>query len=221
MKPVVFVLEILAPGSRGEVLTSITSANPLMVPQAGDAIDPGDWGKPAFGDKLLRVTLVRHQFQDVDAVTQKVAVHTELTTGLAAARTEPKQQWSSAVARIRDRARGIADEAPAIGRRGVNTIEQQLPKIKALVADKVGPLARKTIEDDAAMAATFGMLHEFLPTTIRLMVQEETFVDFCLRNRQFLIDCLDLEEQPVDGNGDAENTLPRCSTSVGELPQQA
>ena len=218
MKPVVFVLEILTPGSSGEVLRSVTAANPLMVPQAGDVIDPTDWGNPAFEGKLLRVTLVRHQFQDVDAVTQTVSVHTELTAGVTAARTEPKQQWSSAVARIRERARGIADE----GRRSVDIIEQQLPKIKVLVADKVGPLARKTIEDDVAMAKTFGMVHEFLPTTIRLMVQEEAFVDFCLRNRRLLIDCLDLDEQPADENSSAEKALPHGNAPpVGELPQQA
>ena len=140
----------------------------------------------------------------------------------AAERPERKQQWSSAVARIRDRARGIAGEAPVIGRRGVTSVEQQLPKIKALVADKVGPLARRTIEDDAAMATTFGMLYEFLPTTIRLMMQEETFVDFCLRNRRFLIDCLDREDQPVDAHGGAENALSRGDdASFEEFPQQA
>lgn len=194
MQPVVFTLDILAPDSADEVLVSFTSAQPLMPLQCGDVIDTACWGAVDLDGEPLRVVLVKHGITETESITHTVTVHTERTTGAADLQLHTRQQWTSAVARIRDRARGIVDEAPELGRKGVGRIEQQIPRFKALVSEKIGPLAKHTIEDDKAMAQTFSMLYEFLPTTLRLMIQEETFVDFCLRNRKLLFDSREQDE---------------------------
>jgi hypothetical protein len=202
MKPVVFVLEILAPDAADEVLATFTSAQPLMSLQCGDVIDAARWGAAECNGELLRVVLVKHDIAETDSITHTVSIHTELTVDAAELQPHTGQQWTSAVAKIRDRARGIVDEAPELGRKGIGRIEQQIPRFKALVSERIGPLAKQTIEDDKAMAQTFSMLYEFLPTTLRLMIQEETFVDFCLRNRQLLIERREHGEPPAESAGE-------------------
>jgi hypothetical protein len=197
MKPVIFVLEILAPDSADEVLASFKSAQPLMSLQRGDAIDTAHWGAAEPNGDPLRVVLVKHDIAETESITHTVSVHTERVAGAAELLSDTRQQWTSAVARIRDRARGIVDEAPELGRKGVGKIEQQIPRLKALASEKIGPLAKQTIQDDKAMAQTFSMLYEFLPTTLRLMIQEEAFVEFCLRNRKLLCDSREQDESPA------------------------
>ncbi|MDH3712802.1 MAG: hypothetical protein OET44_03015 [Gammaproteobacteria bacterium] len=66
------------------------------------------------------------------------------------------------------------------------------------------------------MAQTFSMLYEFFPTTLRLMIQEETFVDFCLSNRKYLIERWDQDELPAGAAGEARaKNNPRESAAFG------
>ncbi|MCS6992873.1 MAG: ACT domain-containing protein [Anaerolineales bacterium] len=61
-------------------------------------------------------------------------------------------------------------------------LEKQIPLIKSLLVEKIGPAALATLRSEAALAAAVGGLYEFLPTAIRLVVNRDVFVSYCVRN---------------------------------------
>ncbi len=61
-------------------------------------------------------------------------------------------------------------------------LEKQIPLIKNLLVDKIGPAALATLRSETALAAAVGGLYEFLPTAVRLIVNRDIFVNFCVRN---------------------------------------
>jgi uncharacterized protein len=61
-------------------------------------------------------------------------------------------------------------------------LEKQIPLIKNLMNDKVGPAVHSTLKSPAAWAAVIGGLYEFMPAPVRLVVSREIFVSYCLRN---------------------------------------
>lgn len=61
-------------------------------------------------------------------------------------------------------------------------LEKQIPLIKTLLIEKIGPAALATLRSETTLAAAIGGLYEFLPTAIRLMVNRDIFVNFCVRN---------------------------------------
>ncbi len=188
MKPAKFILQIMTPDTAPEVLAAFTSTAPPLIPQRGDIIDTAPWGVDEFGGEILRAVQVTHRIEQSGSLTHTVSVQTALATERVDRVFALAQQPPSTIARIRERVTEIVDEAPELRRKGVSAIEQQVPRIKAIVSERVGPLAKKTIENDEAMIQTFRMLHEFLPTTLRLMLKKDKFVEFCLRNRERLID---------------------------------
>jgi uncharacterized protein len=61
-------------------------------------------------------------------------------------------------------------------------LEKQIPFIKTMLNEKVGPTVLATLRSPAAWAAVIGGLYEFLPTPVRLVVNRDIFVSYCLRN---------------------------------------
>ncbi|PWH13717.1 MAG: hypothetical protein DDG60_09650 [Anaerolineae bacterium] len=61
-------------------------------------------------------------------------------------------------------------------------LEKQIPLIKNLLIEKIGPAALATLRSEAALAAAVGGLYEFLPTAIRLVINRDAFVNYCVRN---------------------------------------
>ncbi len=61
-------------------------------------------------------------------------------------------------------------------------LEKQIPLIKNLLVEKIGPAALATLRSETALAAAVGGLYEFLPTAVRLVVNRDIFVNFCARN---------------------------------------
>lgn len=61
-------------------------------------------------------------------------------------------------------------------------LEKQIPLIKNLMKEKVGPAVESTLRSPAAWAAVIGGLYEFLPAPVRLVVNRDIFVSYCLRN---------------------------------------
>lgn len=61
-------------------------------------------------------------------------------------------------------------------------LEKQIPLIKTLLVEKIGPAALATLRSETTLAAAIGGLYEFLPTAIRLVVNRDIFVHFCVRN---------------------------------------
>jgi hypothetical protein len=63
-----------------------------------------------------------------------------------------------------------------------------LPTIKNVINEHVAPASKEVIKNDKVMRATFGGVYQFLPAPIRWVVEKETFVDFCLKNRDMLLE---------------------------------
>ncbi len=61
-------------------------------------------------------------------------------------------------------------------------LEKQIPLIKTLLIEKIGPAALATLRSETALTAAVGGLYEFLPTAARLVVNRDIFVNFCVRN---------------------------------------
>jgi hypothetical protein len=72
-------------------------------------------------------------------------------------------------------------------------LEKQIPLIKNLMMEKVGPAVQATLRSPAAWAAVIGGLYEFLPAPVRLVVNRDIFVSYCLRN----LDKIQPEATPI------------------------
>src|SRR5918911_1141557 len=76
---------------------------------------------------------------------------------------------------IKNKARDKTDEL----------LEQQVPKVKALLKERLGPKAKDAFLDDALMRTVVSGVYDVLVLShpaLRL-VKRERFIDFCLRNR--------------------------------------
>ncbi len=61
-------------------------------------------------------------------------------------------------------------------------LEKNLPAIRQLLSDKIGPGVLATLTSPTAISMTVGSIYEFLPTAVRLVVPRQAFVDFCVMN---------------------------------------
>jgi len=66
-------------------------------------------------------------------------------------------------------------------------LERQIPTIRKLLAEKVGPGALAALTSDSALALALGSVYEFLPTGVRLVIRREAFVEFGLKNKEKLL----------------------------------
>jgi hypothetical protein len=61
-------------------------------------------------------------------------------------------------------------------------LEKQIPLIRSLFVDKIGPGALATLRSETSLAVVAGGLYEFLPMPVRLVANREAFVSFCVGN---------------------------------------
>ena len=66
-------------------------------------------------------------------------------------------------------------------------IREYWPRIQQLIEKKVGPAALAAAKNDESMRSLFETVYRRLPFRIRMVVKEETFVQFCLKNRDRLV----------------------------------
>ncbi len=66
-------------------------------------------------------------------------------------------------------------------------LEEQLPKIRKLIREKIGILPKNTIHNDDLMRSSFKRLYQVLPRMIRMAINENIFVEFCMANRERLL----------------------------------
>lgn len=79
--------------------------------------------------------------------------------------------------------RARVEEKPS-GLRGSATVllEKQIPLIKKLLLEQLGPAAFATLRSEASLNVAVGSVYEFLPTPVRLVVNREAFIRFCVSN---------------------------------------
>ncbi|GAB4505780.1 MAG: hypothetical protein Fur0043_27780 [Anaerolineales bacterium] len=66
-------------------------------------------------------------------------------------------------------------------------LEQHIPTIRKLLAEKVGAGALSALTSDQALALALGSVYEFLPAGVRIIIRREAFVDFGLKNKKKLL----------------------------------
>ena len=71
-------------------------------------------------------------------------------------------------------------------------LEDQLPRIKKLIREKLGPLSANALQNEVVMRTAFRRLYQALPRMIRLAVSEHGFVEFCMANRERLLNLGDV-----------------------------
>lgn len=65
-----------------------------------------------------------------------------------------------------------------------------LPRLRGLVTtalQKTRKSAESALHDEVFLRKLFGAVHDVMPRPVRRFVSEETFVEFCLRNKQRLL----------------------------------
>ncbi len=71
-------------------------------------------------------------------------------------------------------------------------IEEQLkkfiPEIKNVLKDSFKKVSKSALSNEKVMETTFRKSYQFLPLPIRLMVDQDVFVKFCMRNRNLLLE---------------------------------
>lgn len=75
----------------------------------------------------------------------------------------------------------------SIGDRALALLNAQVPLIRSLLVEKIGPATMATLTSKPAWAMAIGSLYEFLPAAIRIIIPRQVFVDFCLANLDKLI----------------------------------
>ncbi len=75
----------------------------------------------------------------------------------------------------------------SIGDRTLKLLNAQLPLIRSLVTEKIGPATMATLTSKPAWAVAIGSLYEFLPAAIRILIPRQVFVDFCIANLDKLL----------------------------------
>ena len=99
-------------------------------------------------------------------------------------------------------------------------LEDQLPRIQKLIKEKLGPLPVNALQNEAVMQAAFRRLYQALPRMIRLAVSEQGFVEFCMANRERLLNLGDAVSEKFSTAKTADTTGSEAqSVQKAELAQ--
>lgn len=66
-------------------------------------------------------------------------------------------------------------------------LREHWPKIQQLFEEKVGPAALAAAKNDETIRPLLERVYWRLPLPVRMVVKEETFVRFCLKNKDRLV----------------------------------
>ena len=66
-------------------------------------------------------------------------------------------------------------------------LENHLPRIRKLIKEKLGKIPDKSIHNDDFMRNSFMRLYQALPRMIRMAINENIFIEFCMSNRERLL----------------------------------
>ena len=93
--------------------------------------------------------------------------------------------------RIEAESRDVRNRAEAARVAGAarmrSTIDDHWPRVQQLFNSAVRGPARAALYDDQLMHRVLRIVYKQLPVVIRLAVEQEEFVEFCLANRQRLL----------------------------------
>ena len=85
-------------------------------------------------------------------------------------------------------------------------LEDQLPRIQKLIKEKLGPLPKNALQNKTVMKGAFRRLYQTLPRMIRLAFSEQGFVEFCMANRERLLNLGDAVSDNFSSTKTADTT---------------
>ena len=91
-------------------------------------------------------------------------------------------------------------------------LEEQLPRIQKLIKEKLGNLPTDALKNEVVMRTAFRRLYQALPRMIRLAVGEQGFVEFCMANRERLLNVGSAVSKKFSATETAEAELKKTST---------
>ena len=81
-------------------------------------------------------------------------------------------------------------------------LEDQIPRIRKLLREKIGTLPKNTIHNEDLIRNSFKRLYQALPRMIRMAISENMFVEFCMANRERI---LNISEKVSEKYSEAED----------------
>jgi hypothetical protein len=100
------------------------------------------------------------------------------------------------LSKLKDQAKKVAESKHVLGvkDKSADILEQQVPKVKSLLFEKLGPTIEDALKDDELMREVLGEIHVLITLehpALRFLIRRERFIEFCLKNRDRLIDRYD------------------------------
>jgi len=89
--------------------------------------------------------------------------------------------WKGKLGALRDSGQKSFDQHASAA------LEQHWPQVQTLFAEKVGPAALAAAADDAKMTLLFKVVYAALPSPVKVIVKEDSFVQFCFSHRDQLM----------------------------------
>ena len=97
-------------------------------------------------------------------------------------------------------------------------LEDQLPRIRKLIREKIGILPKNTIHNDDLMRNSFKRLYQALPRMIRMAINENIFVEFCMANRERLLNISEkVSEKYSEAEDKSKNIYQEKNSEESEL----
>jgi hypothetical protein len=113
---------------------------------------------------------------------------------------------------FKNRAEGKRDEL----------LEKQVPQVRALLKEKLGPKARDVIHNDELMTSALNGIYDILIVShpaLRLLLKRDMFIDFCLSNRARFIESDTQKETTKTENRKGEFMSRKLENEVALLEQ--
>lgn len=101
-------------------------------------------------------------------------------------------------------------------------LELQMPKIKVLLKEKLGPKAKDALQNDELMTNVLSGIYDVLMVShpaLRLVVKRERFIDFCLSNRSRFLESYSQDEMTNSENRKGESMSSKLENEVALLNQ--
>jgi hypothetical protein len=122
----------------------------------------------------------------------------------------PEKTWGKYLVRAQDIGRTIRTK----GERALETtIESHWPAIQQVFREKVAPLALSLAKNDEGIKYASEIVYQALPSVVRVLVRQETFVRICLANRDRILAAWDSAPPPGE-----EPPLSETPSPVPGLP---
>ena len=93
-------------------------------------------------------------------------------------------------------------------------LEEHLPRIQKIIKEKLGTLSTDALQNEVVMRSAFRRLYQALPRMIRLTVGEQGFVDFCMTNRDRLLNVRSVVSEKFSVAETTEVELTNTGTEI-------